>query len=72
MMNMSNTVTDYVEPESELLTEDLDILKECDIEEMENVNPLDSSYNENVIAFLLDLWRDEVLQKATVIIVATI
>jgi len=51
MLNMNNTVTNYDEPESELLTEDLDILKECDIEEIENVSPLDSSYDENAIAF---------------------
>jgi len=51
MVNINNIVTDYDEPESELLTEDLDILKECDIEEIENVSPLDSSYDENAIAF---------------------
>jgi len=51
MMNINSTVTVYDEPESELLTEDLDILKECDIEEMENINPLDSIY----IALLVPL-----------------
>jgi len=71
MLNMSNTATDYDESESELLNEGLDIiLKVYDIEEIENVNPLDSSVMK--IAFLLNLWCDEILQKVTVIIVVTI
>jgi len=73
MMNMINTVTDYDEAESELLTEDLDILKECDIEEIENVNPLDSSYDENAIAFFAGfIARRSIAKSNYVIIVATI
>lgn len=49
---MSNTAIEYDEPESKLLTEDVNIfLKECDIEEIENINPFDSNYDENAIAF---------------------
>lgn len=52
LMKISNAVVEYNEPESELIIEDVNILlKECDIEEIESINPLDSSYDENAIAY---------------------
>lgn len=50
---MSNTAIEYdVEHESELLDEDTKILlEEYDFEEIENINPIDNSYNENAIAY---------------------
>jgi len=52
-MNTSNTAVEYdVEHENELLDEDTKILlEECDIEEIENINPIDNSYSENAIAY---------------------
>ncbi|XP_070171046.1 uncharacterized protein [Polyergus mexicanus] len=47
-----NANVEYDKPENELFIEDVNIFfKECDIEEIESINSLDSSYNENAIAY---------------------
>lgn len=49
-MNISNTVIECDEPESEMLIKDVNILFR-EYEEIENVNAFDSSYDENAIAY---------------------